>query len=309
MYAEGWTTPQISQALRLHASTILRHLKDYQVGKLKNRSGGSSEHLTPEQAQSLIAHLETHLYQCAHAIMRYVKVHYGVSYTLTGMHKWLHRHGFSYKKPAGKPYQADVTAQQRFIETYQKLKASVRDEPIVFIDAVHPTQATKCAYGWIKTGKRQPIPTTASRSRLNIMGAIQLGQLASTQVACYDTINHANVVDFMHRIRQRHGDKTVHIILDQSGYHRTPRLTEAIRHLNIKLHFLPPYSPNLNPIERLWKVMNERVRNNRFFKGARDFKVAIMDFFEHQLPRIGHTLNTRINDNFQQFKTEHFEVA
>jgi transposase len=47
--------------------------------------------------------------------------------------------------------------------------------------------------------------------------------------------------------------------------------------LNIKLHFLPPYSPNLNPIKRLWKVMNEKVRNNRLFDDI--------------LPDIGHELD------------------
>jgi transposase len=73
--------------------------------------------------------------------------------------------------------------------------------------------------------------------------------------------------------------------------------------LNIKLHFLPPYSPNLNPIERLWKVMNEHARNNRFFKGAKDFKEAINCFFDETLPEIGSTLNERINDNFQLLKT------
>lgn len=73
--------------------------------------------------------------------------------------------------------------------------------------------------------------------------------------------------------------------------------------LNIKLHFLPPYSPNLNHIERLWKVMNEKVRNNRFFKGAKDFKEAINHFFDDLLPSIGNDLNGRINDNFQTLNT------
>ena len=69
--------------------------------------------------------------------------------------------------------------------------------------------------------------------------------------------------------------------------------------LNIRLHFLPPYSPNLNPIERLWKVMNEHVRNNYFFKSSKDFREAINRFFDKILPNIGATLNSRINDNFQ----------
>jgi transposase len=37
-------------------------------------------------------------------------------------------------------------------------------------------------------------------------------------------------------------------------------VVEKAKELNIKLHYLPPYSPNLNPIERLWKVMNEHAR-------------------------------------------------
>ncbi len=45
--------------------------------------------------------------------------------------------------------------------------------------------------------------------------------------------------------------------------------------------------------------MNEYVRNNRFFKSAKDFKQRIDDFFKNILPQIGATLSERINDNFQ----------
>ena len=57
--SEGWTVPQISQALRLHQSRIINHIEAYkQSGKLKNESGGSVSHLTNEQTEELIAHLE-----------------------------------------------------------------------------------------------------------------------------------------------------------------------------------------------------------------------------------------------------------
>ena len=44
--SEGWTVPMISQALRLHESTIIRHLNDYREGKLGLESGGSTGHLS-----------------------------------------------------------------------------------------------------------------------------------------------------------------------------------------------------------------------------------------------------------------------
>ena len=89
------------------------------------------------------------------------------------------------------------------------------------------------------------------------------------------------------------------MVLDRAGYHRSEKVEKEAEKQNIKLFFLPPYSPNLNPIERLWKVMNEQVRNNRFFKSAKDFRSEINRFFEEILPEIGDSLSSRINDNFQ----------
>ena len=71
---------------------------------------------------------------------------------------------------------------------------------------------------------------------------------------------------------------------------------------SIELHYLPPYSPNLNPIERLWKVMNERVRNNKFFPSAKIFREKISEFFDTTIPNIAQSLRGRINDNFQTIK-------
>lgn len=62
------------------------------------------------------------------------------------------------------------------------------------------------------------------------------------------------------------------------------------------------YSPNLNLIERVWKVMNEKVRNNRFFESAKDFRKKIYDFFERTWQEIALLMTFRINDNFPPVK-------
>ena len=67
-------------------------------------------------------------------------------------------------------------------------------------------------------------------------------------------------------IREQYkSDKAIHLILDGAGYHRSAVVKEEAKNLNIILDYLPPYSLNLNPIERLWKVMNEYARNNKYF--------------------------------------------
>jgi transposase len=302
--SEGWTVPMISQALRLHQTTIIRHINEYHDGKLKNESGGSDSKLDESQTEELIAHLEAHTYHHVHEIILFIKDKWDISFSIPGMNKWLHRHAFSYKKPKGFPHKANPKLQEEFITQYEKLKEEVGvDEPILFIDAVHPTQATKLSYGWIRTGQTKHVETTGSRTRLNIVGAIQLGNIAEAITAQYETINGESIIDFMTKLRGQYGSKTVHLILDRSGYHRSMLVAEKAIELNIKLHFLPPYSPNLNPIERLWKVMNEKVRNNRFFKSSKDFKEAINRFFDDILPDIGHELDARINDNFELLKS------
>ncbi|MCP5062260.1 MAG: hypothetical protein GY936_07350 [Ignavibacteriae bacterium] len=75
------------------------------------------------------------------------------------------------------------------------------------------------------------------------------------------------------------------------------------KHHKFKLHILPPYSPNLNPIERVWKLMNEKVRNNEVFPVFKKFKDAIFSFFKNQWGKIPiDELRSRINDNFEEFK-------
>jgi transposase len=73
-------------------------------------------------------------------------------------------------------------------------------------------------------------------------------------------------------------------------------------HPKFVMHILPPYSPNLNPIERLWKVMNELSRNNQVFKTFGEFKEKIRQFFGETWDEISEDFRTRINDNFQTLK-------
>ena len=301
---EGWSLSRIAQALRIHKSTISRHINDYiQNEKLLPENGGSESLLDKEQTQQLIAHLSDHTYSQQKEIILYIKQTWAVEYTVSGINKWLHKNGFSYKKPKNMPYKVDLEKQEAFKKAYEELKSNLlEDESIYFMDAVHPTQATKVSSGWIKTGMDKPIKTTGSRTRINIIGAVRLGHIAQAVTSQYDTVNGESIIKFMRLLRSKHTSKgTINLIVDGAGYHKSQVVRDEADILNIKLHYLPPYSPNLNPIERLWKVMNEKVRNNRCFHSAKEFRQQINHFLNDILPEIGDSLDNRINDNFQKF--------
>ena len=149
--------------------------------------------------------------------------------------------------------------------------------------------------------KKKAVKTTGSRTRLNIMGALNLKALTSPLICEYKTINEYNVSRFFNEIRKVYPDynQKIHVILDGAGYHRSQLVKDWAEVVNIRLHYLPPYSPNLNPIERMWKLMNEHARNNRYFSSTREFREAISVFFNQTLPDIADSLTSRINDHFQ----------
>lgn len=305
--SEGWSQDMISQALRIHETTVRNHLADYILSeKLKPENGGSQSRLSDEQTAELIVHLTERTYHENKQIVAYVMERFGVQYTVPGMHKWLRKNGFSYKKPKGVPHKFDTAKQKAFIEHYEQLKASCgEDESILFMDAVHPTQATKITHGWIRTGQDKPIETSGSRTRINLVGAVELGNIANATVCEYKYVNKETIVEFFRLLREKYPiNHKLHLVLDGAGYHIANVVKDTAISLNIKLHYLPPYSPNLNPIERLWKVMNEHARNSVYFKTKREFRAALNKFFKETLPDIGCALTSRINDNFQVLKPE-----
>ena len=299
----GWTEEKIAEALLIHIETVKRHLKDYhdsEQKKLKSENGGSVSKLNDTQRSELLAHLEVHTYTKAQDICEYVKMQYQITYTVPGMTSWLGANVFSYKKPKETPLKADPEKQKAFIEYYDELKSNTpEEEPILFTDAVHPTMATKVAYGWIKKGSDKAIGTIASRTRMNITGAIDLSTMKVINSE-FETINGENIVKFLGQIKTAYPKaKKVHVILDQAGYHKSDVVTDFASQNGIKLHYLPAYSPNLNPIERLWKVMNETARNNVVFTSAEEFRTRIHKFFAIDYPAMALSLVDRLTDNFR----------
>lgn len=301
---EGWKNKAIAQALRIHEETVRSHLTDWSTDeKLKSENGGSYSKLDDAQTIQLDVHLSQTTYTRVIDICAYIQSNFGLHYTISGMTKWLKAHKFSYKNPKKVPARADLEKQEEFVKGYLELLADKpHDEPILFMDSAHPTMATKVVRGWIKRGIEKPIGQTASRTRINVMGAIELSTM---NVMSYrpDYVNAESTVAFFDQIKVAYPlAPNIHMILDQSGYHRSQLVQDEALKRNIILHYLPPYSPNLNPIERLWKVMNEYTRNNVFFKSAKEFKDAICRFFDETISEIASSLRGRINDNFQTIK-------
>ena len=119
------------------------------------------------------------------------------------------------------------------------------------------------------------IPTNGSQRRLNILGALDLEDMAiHTQE--YETINADAIIAFLSYLLSVLPGLVLHIILDQARYHTCAAVEEwAAKNPRIKLHFLPAYSPNLNTIERVWKIMHGHTVNNAYSPAFKTFTEKI----------------------------------
>lgn len=309
MHDDGYSYTEIAHVLLIDDETIRRHIHDYfKKNKLKGESGGSTSLLSVIQTKELLNHLRKKTYLYVKDICTYVKQEYGLIYSQSGMTNWLKRQGFRYKKPQPVPGKVDPDNQKSFITYYERLKAEIAcNSAIYFVDSVHPQHQTKLAYGWIEKGVRKNIATTGKQKRLNFMGGLCLdGHKLVTHQS--EKVDAKSIKKFLNKLRRKHKeDKILHVIWDNAGYHRSKDVQAYAAEKNIKLHFLPPYSPNLNPIERLWKIMHEQVTYNRYYQTFADFSNAISSFFKN-IGRKKCLLRNRISDNFQIVKRPNFAL-
>lgn len=303
LYDKGWSLQEIAEALLLSDESIRKHIRDYQQAKkLKPENGGSESKLDVQDANELKEHLAKNTYQYVKNICAYVKDKYGKKYTVGGMKLWLINNGFRYKKPHIVPAKANLEQQEQFVNQYNKLMRHLSEDKVVyFMDSVHPQHQAKASYGWIIRGERKTIATNSGQKRMHITGAICLDNM-NVIYQENERINSDSVVGFLKKLEEANAKQDkIYLICDNAGYHKDKKVKEFLERSKIKLIFLPAYSPNLNPIERLWKVMHENVTYNKYYLKFTDFTEAIRNFFG-SIPKLYDQLIDRITDNFSMIK-------
>jgi len=302
-YGLGYT--QTAKLLMLDEGTLRRYVKQFQNqgldGLLECRYAGGQTRLTVVQEQELKAFLKINTHRAASSVVSHIRSKYGVTFSTIGATELLHRLGFSYKKPKIVPGKADPVRQAQFLQTYRELKDRLRaNDQVYFADSTHPEHNTKPSYGWILKGKAHDkfVKTNTGRERLNLNGALSLKDKTAV-VLEEETINSGSVVRLFKKLAIKQPTGKIHLILDNASYHHS-RVVKAWlkKRRRFKLHFLPPYSPNLNLIERLWRFFHTQVTWNHYFATFDEFRRETLKFFKH-LSRYGPELDTLLADNFQ----------
>jgi transposase len=311
----GWSCAEVADALLIDDDTVRGWYELYEerglAGLVVFDVGGSQSHLSQEQEAALFDWVRETLPRTTRTIGAWIAEMYGVEYSRPGLIALLHRLKIEYRKPDLVSRKLDAAQQKAFVEDYDRLMNGLGgDEAVVFVDAVHPTHQVRLVGCWAPEDEKIAIAPSSGRDRVNIHGAIDL-ETGKTQMLDVPSVDANSTILLLMAILAAYPSlRMIHVFLDQARYHHALLVREwlAREGRRITLHFVPTYSPHLNPIERLWGVMHRNVTHNRSYLTFRDFKAAVMAFLTKAVPENWSLICDSVSDNFRVINPADFRV-
>lgn len=200
----------------------------------------------------------------------------------------------------------DVKIQEAFIEKMMRTVEEARKgkDVVIFIDPVHQVHNNENDYAWQFKGQEgtKTVLANTGRRRINIIGALNPLSLMPTVLLTEGSCNKEVIKSFLMQIRQDYPQADrITAFLDNAGYNRAYEVQELAQELNIMLCYFPPYSPNLNLIERLWKFFKKKIMKNTYYPSYEAFYKAIVNFFKN-FENYHQELTSLLTLNFQIIK-------
>ena len=312
----GWSCQEVADALLLNDDTIRGWHKLFEErgfeGLTSFDMGGSASFLSAAQEDALKVFVGATLPRSTRPVGAFIEQEFGLVYeSRSGLIALLHRLGLAYHKPNVIARKLDVAKQKAFIESYEKLLNSLGDnEAVLFADAVHPTHAARPVGCWAPKQDKLAIEQTSGRQRINIHGAVDL-ETGQTRMIEVETVDAASTITLLEAIEAFYPILAlIHVFLDNARYHHAKLVQEWLSRpgCRIKLHFIPPYCPHLNPIERLWGVMHRNVTHNKTYATCAQFADATLGFLREKVPRNWANFCDSVTDNFRVINPKDFRV-
>ena len=142
-------------------------------------------------------------------------------------------------------------------------KAADGRETLLFLDASHFVMG--CDYlGFIYGKVRRFVKSFSGRMRYNVLGAVDFVTKEVVTVTNDTYITATEVCEILRKISARYTGSAIHLVLDNARYQKCKAVQELAAELCIDLVYIPPYSPNLNLIERLWKFVKSELRTKYY---------------------------------------------
>ena len=156
---------------------------------------------------------------------------------------------------------------------------------------------------WLWCFARRIVRAPSGRQRLNVLGALHAISHQLITVSNDSYINAMSVCELLEKLAALGLQTPITVVMDNARYQRCRLVLEKAACLGIELLFLPPYSPNLNLIERLWRFVRKECLYSQYYEHFDLFKQAITQCLSETTGRHQVALHRLLTLEFQTFES------
>lgn len=267
----GKSLQEIAADVGRARSVIQEWLESYRQGGIerllqKRRGRGPRSELEPHMRRELLKKLARGKARRGADVQSWLEQRFGLRVTLTSIYRYLGKCAASLKVARPSHPQRSESAARTFQHTL------ARRLTMLHLPAGRPVRiwvADECRLGLKPVSRRvwtlpriKPLTPSGTSYQWNyVWGALQVGgggaEFLYTDSVCLEWADK-----FLEQIGRRDPYALHVVIWDGAGFH--PREQSGRRPDNVRLIRLPPYSPDLNPVERLWDMVKDRICNRRW---------------------------------------------
>ena len=301
----GWNNSIIGQTVGLHYNAVGNWINIYKANGfealLSNNYRGKKSELE-NHADSILKSFEIQPPMTAAEAAYRIREMTGISRSDQQVRAFMKRHELKFIQCGHIPAKADNGKQHQWVETELKpvIEAAQREEVhLLFCDVAHfVLQPFLCSL-WCTF--RVFIKASAGRNRINVLGAVNAITKEVVTITNTTYITSGTLIDFLKILKEKYAGKPIAIVLDNARYQHCFLVTTFAKSLGIHLLFLPPYSPNLNIIERLWKFTKKEILYGKYYDKPNLFHQTIENFFNGINQNFKSQLSTLLTLKFQFF--------
>lgn len=281
MLVTGIPREQVCEALLVSERSLRRWIQAFNQqgidGLIVHKRSGRSRKLQGEQAAHLVELIEQpqradRTFWTARAFHGYISESYQVDCSYETVVRFFHQQGFALKVPQPWPDRQDEAQRQAFREQLKAL-CELPDVDVWFGDESGFEGDPRPRRRWDRKGNKTRITKNGDHVRMNVIGTVcpRTGEFFAIEASHVDTEMFQAFLDEANRQIQPERKRNI-LILDNASWHRRASLDWG----HFEPMFLPPYSPDFNPIERIWLIMKARWFNHYVSKN-RDALIARLD--------------------------------
>jgi len=307
LVSEGFSRQEVARRSGIHRNSVKNYIKLYHKGGLEALQSfeykGTSSILMRKRI-TLEAYFRANPPRTAKEAAAKVEALTQTKLSIDEVRRFMHKIGMKPLKTGHIPAKADSEKQQDFLDNrlLPLIEQAQKGEcQLFFMDAAHFVLLPFVGVLWCFA--RMFVKAAAGRNRINVLGALDVVTCKLQTVVNTTYVNANTIAELLKKLARSGKGLPIYVILDNARYQHCDFIKELATSLQINLVFLPPYSPNLNLIERVWRYIKKNVLCTRYFECATKFHNAI----NQALTDINSNCNTRndlkslLNPKFQTF--------